>query len=197
MFESLDDSSFRTAGVFLLYKNKYAFMIGPNRNGDKLGIVRLGGHIEENEGIVDCIKREVWEEARVDINIVSSPITYFKSSWEEKEFEVIEVDAFGAKPILIVNGVINATALYLATTAGHIVPSAEAHGIILLNEKEIVEICKNEITLSDFVSQGGELLQSQEMDLGFKLSAGPHLRFLYQLIDKEDGAIEGFRRRIR
>jgi hypothetical protein len=195
VFDNFRASSFITAGVFLIYENKFAFMIGPDKSGDKLGIVRLGGHIEENEGIIDCIKREVREEASVAINIVSSSITYYMNSWAEETLEVITGSLLDLKPLLIVGDNKRATALYLAYTEERLVPAAEAHGIILLSEKQILEICSDKMTLTDFVNHGGQLLRSQEMNFEFELSAGPHLRFLSRLINCDSGLIKRFTNR--
>lgn len=195
MFDIDLPSSIRTAGVYLLYRNKFAFMIGPNKNGDKLGIVRLGGHLEENEGIIDCVKREVREEASVDINVVSSLITYYKSSWEEESYEVKDKKIFDINPILVVGDKTRATALYLAYTEKQMVPAAEAHGIILLNEKEIVKICSEQLTLADFVNSGGDLLQSQKMNFALELNSGPHLRVLSRLMDTDGELIRRFMNR--
>jgi hypothetical protein len=167
-------------------------MIGPNKNGDKLGIVRLGGHIEENEGVIECVKREVREEASVDINVISSPITYYMSNWEEEKYGNMHESVFEINPILVVGVKKRATVLYLAYTEEQIVPAAEAHGIILLSENEIVEVCSKEISLGDFVRRGCELLQNREMNFELELSVGPHLKVLSRLIDKDDGFIRRF-----
>lgn len=39
-------NSVQTVGAFVIYKDKFAFMIGPNKEKNKLGIVRFGGHVE-------------------------------------------------------------------------------------------------------------------------------------------------------
>ncbi len=52
-----------TVGAFVLYQEKFAFMIGPDKTDQKLGIVRFGGHIEAGEDALDCLAREILEEA--------------------------------------------------------------------------------------------------------------------------------------
>lgn len=49
MFELSVLNGLKTVGSFILYKDTLVFMIGPDNTGEKLGIMRLGGHIEENE----------------------------------------------------------------------------------------------------------------------------------------------------
>ena len=185
-------NSIKTAGVFLLYEKKFAFMVGPDKSGERLGIVRLGGHIEQNEKIIDCVKREIREEASTDIQLVSSPTTYYKRSWEEETYEVLDNSIFDIKPILINGDKTRATVLFLAYAENQLIPAAEAYGIILLSEEDIVKICNEKITLSTFVSQGGELLQSQNMNFDYALNIGPHLRFLYHLIETNYSLVEKF-----
>lgn len=184
--------SVRAVGVFLLYKNKFAFMVGPNRDGSKLGIVRLGGHVEENEGAIACAVREVKEEASVRINMVSSPKTYYMRNWEDETYTLVDDCMLETKPIVKKGDETGATMIFLAYTQEQLVPAAEAHGIILLTEEDVFMICDNKISLRAFVNQGGELLQSKDMNYDLELSAGPHVRFLCNLLKINDNAIRNF-----
>ena len=68
-----------TAGVFVRFGSRYAFMIGPNDEKTHLALVRFGGHIEDDEGPVDCALRETREEAGIEVDLLSSSITYFQA----------------------------------------------------------------------------------------------------------------------
>ncbi|WP_202710971.1 NUDIX domain-containing protein [Sporosalibacterium faouarense] len=92
----------RTVGVFILYKNTFAFMIGPNKSLDKLGIVRFGGHIEEKESAIECITREIEEETSSEVEIVNSPITYYKNDWDSGEcIKTNDSLPFSKRPVII------------------------------------------------------------------------------------------------
>lgn len=183
--------SIKTAGIYLLHNNRFAFMIGPDKSGESLGIVRLGGHVEDKEDIISCVRREVREEASADIILEPSPITYYKTSWETELYTVID-GSDCHHPLIVCGNEERATVLHLAYTEDPIKPSSEAYGIILLTIEEMEKLCGNEITLDQFVRQGGKLLQNKEMDFGIKLKAGPHLRFLNQLIQGDNYVIQDF-----
>ena len=192
MFNPNIITSVKTAGVFLLYKNKFAFMIGPNKSEDKLGVVRLGGHIEGNEDVITCARREVKEEASVRIDIASSPITYWKRNWEDVTCEVIDGSIFDIRPLVIKGDEAGSTMLFLAYTQEQLFPAAETHGIVLLSEQEVFEICNSRIALSTFVSRGGEFIQAKAMNLDLEMNAGPHVKFLCDLLIQNDNAIRRF-----
>lgn len=59
-------NGFKTVGSFILYKDTLAFMIGPDNTGEKLGVMRLGGHIEENESYLQTLEREIKEEGSME-----------------------------------------------------------------------------------------------------------------------------------
>lgn len=50
----------RTSGAYVLYNGLFIFQVGPTKEGDKLGVVRLGGHREGNETALETAKREVF-----------------------------------------------------------------------------------------------------------------------------------------
>lgn len=192
MFDKRILNSIKTAGVLLLYKDRFAFMVGPNQSCRKLGVVRLGGHKERNEGIISCIKREVMEEASVNITIVSAPTTYYKAYWDEKGCQKVEHLPLEIKPIIVVGNRGRSTALYLARTEQCPIPAAEAHGILLLSKQDIRRLCSEPITLAQFVEQGGTLLQREDLDFELELEAGPHLKFLRALMDMDQALLEDF-----
>ncbi|WP_143522580.1 NUDIX domain-containing protein, partial [Pseudomonas sp. 2822-17] len=77
----------------------FIFQVGPTKDGEKLGVVRLGGHIEDNETALDAAKREVFEEAKVEITPFNPMATFYLREWE-KELVRVNVDE-PISPILI------------------------------------------------------------------------------------------------
>lgn len=187
----ISQKAIKTAGAYLVYQNRFAFMVGPDKTGEKLGIVRLGGHVEAGEDSISCARREIREEASVEIMIADSPATYYMRDWGTKTGQVIEGGLY-QNPILICGNEERATVLFLAYTEEALIPATETQGILLLNEKEIQLLCGGEVTLCEYIAQGGQLLQNVEMDPNLKLQPGPHLKFLNQLIQEKNPVIRGF-----
>ena len=77
-------TNFRTSGAYVLYRGRFVFQVGPNKDNSALGIVRLGGHREKNETALETAKREVWEEAGVHIDVIDSLDTYHFQEWDDK-----------------------------------------------------------------------------------------------------------------
>lgn len=82
MFELSVLNSFKTVGSFILYKDTLAFMIGPDNTDQKLGITRLGGHIELNELPEEACIREAQEESGLKISLYNPLNKQLKNSCE-------------------------------------------------------------------------------------------------------------------
>lgn len=193
MFDPSILNNIRTAGVFILHENSFAFMIGPNKTRDKLGIVRFGGHVENNENIFECISREVQEEASTEVEIIDSPVTYYKRKWDSEE--CIELDdslPFTRNPIIVVGDEEHSTVVFLSYAKGKLQPSCETHGIIYLNRADITKICNTKILLDDFIQAGGRIVEQKELDLNMEMVAGPHLKFLDYLMSRNYQLIMSF-----
>jgi len=188
MFELSVLNGFKTVGSFILYKNTLAFMIGPDNTKEKLGIMRLGGHIEENESLLQALKREIKEEGSVEVNLLNSSCTYYKKGWDDSNYYEISNDIdLNIKPLMITGDKSYSTAVFLSYTEEEPKPSSEASGIIFLKEEEINEICSKRLRLKDFIDNGGKIIQQKEIDYNMEMYAGVHLTFLYRLIlDKND-----------
>lgn len=181
----------RTSGAYIMYKGLFPFQVGPTRKGDKLGVVRLGGHREEDETAQETAIREVFEESSMIIKLVNSPITFLKNDWNESAVKIQSSEDIA--PILIKGTDPTAsTAMYLAFSNTAPVPSSETCGLLLLSSKDISLICKHKITLEKFIEQGGKALISQEINLGLNLEPFPQLLFLAELFEKEASLMAQF-----
>ncbi|WP_226675249.1 NUDIX domain-containing protein [Mesobacillus jeotgali] len=174
----------RTSGAYVLYKGLFPFQVGPTRKGDKLGVVRLGGHREEDETAEETAIREVFEESSMNIQLVNSPFTFFKRDWNDTAIKIKSADDIA--PILIKGTEPTAsTAMYLAYSKTAPTPSSETCGLLLLSRKDISLICNQKITLERFIGQGGKALLSQRINIGLPLEPFPQLFFLAELFEKE------------
>ncbi|KAA0750235.1 NUDIX hydrolase [Bacillus sp. AY3-1] len=181
----------RTSGAYVMYKNLFVFQVGPTSKGDTLGVVRLGGHKEDEETAVETAKREVREEATIDITILSSPSTYYKQNWnaQSKKIKVEnEID-----PILIIDSPDETLSImYMAYSENEPTPSSETNGLLLLSVSDIRLICSKAITLNDYIKQGGIAILKEKMDKELILKPFPQLLFLAELLKKDPVLLQQF-----
>ncbi|MCU5330934.1 MULTISPECIES: NUDIX hydrolase [Bacillus] len=181
----------RTSGAYVMYKNLFVFQVGPTSKGDTLGVVRLGGHKEDEETAVETAKREVREEATIDITILSSPSTYYKQNWnaQSKKIKVEnEID-----PILIIDSSDETLSImYMAYSENEPTPSSETNGLLLLSVSDIRLICSKAITLNDYIKQGGIAILKEKMDKELILQPFPQLLFLAELLKEDPVLLQQF-----
>ncbi|KAA0756202.1 NUDIX hydrolase [Bacillus sp. AR2-1] len=181
----------RTSGAYVMYKNLIVFQVGPTSKGDTLGVVRLGGDKEDEETAVETAKREVREEATIDITILSSPSTYYKQNWnaQSKKIKVEnEID-----PILIIDSPDETLSImYMAYSENEPTPSSETNGLLLLSVSDIRLICSKAITLNDYIKQGGIAILKEKMDKELILKPFPQLLFLAELLKKDPVLLQQF-----
>lgn len=184
-----------TAGAFILINDLFVFMVGPNQKGD-LCVVRLGGHKENNETAEECLKREIKEEASIDVTLANSPITYYLDLWYG-EPGIIEQNFKTDKSPIIITGPQDGplSILYFAYSDQEPVPDSETHGIIFLKKEDIDLICKEQITIDDFLKSGGKALFQKELRRDVILRPGVHLRFLSTLNKMNHNIIDNFIRK--
>jgi len=188
MFELSVLNGFKTVGSFILYKDTLAFMVGPDNSGKKLGITRIGGHIEENENLLQSLEREIKEEASIEVNLFNSTSTFYKRSWDDNNYSEISNDVvWDIKPLIIVGDEHRLTAVFLSYAEEEPKPSSEACGIIFLKKTDIKDICSRKLSLKNFIDNGGKFVKQKEIDFDMEMYAGVHLTFLNRLIeDKND-----------
>lgn len=178
------DKNVRTSGAYVMYKDLFVFQVGPTSKGDTLGVVRLGGHKEADETAVETAKREVEEEASIDITILNSPTTYYKEYWNAQSKKLkVENEV---NPILIIDSLDESLSImYIAYSKMLPKPSSETNGLLLLSLNDIELICTGKITLNDYINQGGVAILKEKMDKELILPPFPQLMFLAELL-KED-----------
>ncbi|HFU7086034.1 TPA: NUDIX domain-containing protein [Bacillus cereus] len=178
------DKNVRTSGAYVMYKNSFVFQVGPTSKGDTLGVVRLGGHKEADEIAVETAKREVEEEASIDITILNSPTTYYKEYWNAQSKKLkVENEV---NPILIIDSPDESLSImYVAYSKMQPKPSSETNGLLLLSLNDIELICTKKITLNDYINQGGNAILKGKMNKNLVLQPFPQLLFLAELL-KED-----------
>lgn len=178
------DKNMRTAGAYVVYKNLFVFQVGPTSKGDTLGVIRLGGHKEADETAVETAKREVKEEAAIDITILSSPSTYYKENWNAQSKKIRVENEIN--PILIIDSPDETLSImYMAHSENEPTPYSETSGLLLLSVSDIRLVCSKEITLNDYIKQGGMAILKEKMNKNLILQPFPQLMFLAEIL-KED-----------
>lgn len=179
----------RTSGAYVLYKGLFIFQVGPTKEGDKLGVVRLGGHREGNETALETAKREVFEEAQVEIAPINPNKTFYLSEWNEEPTKVNINEPI--VPILIKgNEESSYTIMYLSNTLTLPSPSSESKGLLLLSPENVRLICQNKISLSDYHNLDGVSILKTELDMNLILQPFPQLLFLSRLLNEETKLME-------
>ncbi|ERI92221.1 hydrolase, NUDIX family [Clostridiales bacterium oral taxon 876 str. F0540] len=185
-------STLKTVGAFIRYEDTLVFMVGPDSSGKKLGIVRLGGHVEQGESLQQALEREIKEEGSIKVKLIDSPCTLYKNSWDDSDyFDIADLINWNIKPLVIKKDKLSSTAVFLSYTYEEPKPSSEAYGLVFLKYKDIINICSNKLTLRDFINDGGKFIKQKEIDYDMEICAGVHLSFLYKLLeDKNEVAIK-------
>lgn len=185
-----------TASAYLLSGSHFVFMVGPTRSGDRLGVVRLGGHMEAGEPAWHCATREVHEEASVKIELLPPPATYWVGPEPERDETAVAGPwplAAGepAAPVLVSwridpqhppRRVLSAT--YLATTVGDPQPASEAQGLMWLSQTEMLWLIRERPTLVEFLRRGGRAKLQPGFPANLPLEPFLQLRVLSVLLER-------------
>lgn len=181
----------RTSGAYVLYKGLFVFQVGPTKECDKLGVVRLGGHREDNETALETAKREIFEEAQTKIVTFNPNKTFYLSEWTEEPKKVIINEPI--PPILIKgNEESSYSIMYLSNALTMPTPSSESKGLLLLSPENVQLICQNNISLREYQQLGGECILKWELDTYLILQPFPQLLFLSRLLIEETELMEQY-----
>lgn len=179
----------KTSGAYVLYDKYFVFQVGPTKKSDQLGVVRLGGHKETNETALETAKREVFEEASMKIIPINSPVTYYLNMWEANPVKMQTNTDIA--PILVKgNGQEKLSIMYLAYSEDEPKPSSETNGLLLLNPQDIYLICKEKISLNEFLNQNGIAILKRNINRDLILTPYPQLIFLFKLLQEYPDLID-------
>jgi hypothetical protein len=74
--------------------------------------------------------------------------------------------------------------MYLAQAEDVPMPSSEVKGILLLAKEEIHSLCRESLTLGQYLSRGGKALLNYEFDPNLLLEPFAQLRLLSRILSK-------------
>ncbi|MCC7370753.1 MAG: NUDIX domain-containing protein [Chloroflexi bacterium] len=184
--------------MYMMLDGRFLFMVGPTPAGDRLAVIRLGGHREGNESAWDCAAREVLEESGLTISPRVPPCTYWlqlgrhdpgltvppRCDWRPSGSDASHVDA--PTPFLIVQGsgaeVGQLSAMYLVDAEGTPAPTHEAPGLLLLRPPEILKLVEQPMTLGAYLSDGGQAIFQEPLPELLPLEPFLQLRVLATLL---------------
>ena len=159
-----------TAGAYVAVGGRFVFAFGlPRGASDRLGIARLGGHVEAGETAWQCAAREVLEEASLHAQPVAPPATY----WLGPPYDLSDPAALAAgdwrvqgpgepAPLLVAwreaDGERRLSATYLATAEGTPAPAAETQGLLLLRPRDVLRLAREPLRLGTLLRGGAEAI---------------------------------------
>lgn len=179
-----------TAGAYVCIDGYYLFAIGIRPYNGHIPIVRLGGHREGHETGWQCAVREVYEEANLHIRPLGLQMTY-AADWDHIEKALQEIQwqiciEQEPGPILVVTyhreNSMHLSLMYLTQAEGLPKPSSEVKGLLLLTEEEIHLLCREPVTLEQYLRRGGRAILNAEFDAGRVLEPFVQLRLLSKIL---------------
>ena len=177
----------------MILKDEFVFAFGPTPDGSRLAVVRLGGHIMDDESWIQCVTREISEEADIIPELINPVSTYWHESGSAHD-NLVQVDLNGksgsAATFLVTSTKRNyerrAALTYLAVARENPQPFAETVGIIFLGHSQVLNLCANPVSLDEFLSQGGRMMLRGSVDSSLVLTPFLQLRLLPELLRNEE-----------
>ena len=186
----LQNTRINTAGAYVCIDGLYLFAIGIKPHNSHIPIVRLGGHREGQETGWQCALREVYEEANLHIQPLVPQTTYV-SNWDHKEIDLREVQWQNSieqepTPILVVTYCrqegTHLSLMYLSHAEEIPRPSSEVRGLVFLKEEEIHRLCREPMTLEQYLRGGGRAILNAEFDTSLVLEPFAQLCLLSKIL---------------
>lgn len=179
-----------TAGACVRIDGYYLFAIGTKLFNGRIPVIRLGGHREENETGWQCAVREVYEESSLQTTPLTPPTTYLADGdhieaelkgiqWQhetEQEIVPLLVVAYRLEERMLLS------LMYLARAAGMPTPSSDVSGLLLLKWEDVHRLCQVQLTLEQYLRDGGKAIFNAEFDKSLVLEPFIQLRPLSRLL---------------
>ncbi len=195
LYTAIQRTKISTAGAFICIGGEYLFALGVRPYHGRTPVYRLGGHREGSETGWECAVREVLEETGLRLSALAPATTYLLADGDQADsaLERIrwqhEADQAPA-PLLIVayrrDGEMVLSVMYLAQVDGVPVPTSEVKGLIFLGRDALRRLCQEQITLAQYLRDGGNAILSPGFDQSLVLEPFAQLRLLSRILFAEE-----------
>jgi ADP-ribose pyrophosphatase YjhB (NUDIX family) len=186
----IQEARINTAGAYVCIDGLYPFVMGWRPNQGRIPVIRMGGHREEGESGWECAKREVYEEASLNIRPLTPRRTYLVD-WDQGDSELKEMRWEHATdqepiPLLVVTyrreGRTSLSLMYLAQADELPAPASEVKGLLLPDKENLHRLCQEALTLEQYLSSGGKAILNGEFDHKLILEPFLQLRLLSKIL---------------
>lgn len=186
----IQHASINTAGAYVCVDGLYVFALGIRSHHGRIPVVRLGGHREGQETGWQCAAREVYEESTLRIAPLRPSATYV-CDWDHMDAELQEIQWKHSPeqepaPSLVVtyrrNDTMHLSVMYTAHAEGVPAPSCEVKGLILLETEHIHRLCREPLTLGQYLDDGGKAILRAVFDTKLVLEPFAQLRLLSRIL---------------
>lgn len=192
------DATINTAGAYVRVDGRYLFTIGTQLYHGRIPVVRLGGHREASETGWQCAAREAYEEAGVRLQPLAPPATYLlDADHEETDLRPVQWRRPGEpeqNPWLVLyccrgNGAW-LSLMYHACACETPAPAAEVKGLLLLATGEVHRLCRESLTLGQYLGSGGRAILNYAFDASLLLEPFAQFRLLSRMLVLQPDARE-------
>jgi hypothetical protein len=187
----IQNAAIATAGAFIVIDELFLFGIGAKLHHGQIPIYRFGGHRESGESGWQCAKREVHEETQLEITPLKPSTTYLLPDGDQPKSELETIrwqhstDSTPA-PLLVVayqrDGEKILSLMYQVQANGRPKPSSELQGIIYLKQEELHQLCKEPMTLGQFLANDGKAALNLKFDNSLYLEPFLQVKLLSRIL---------------
>jgi NUDIX domain len=201
--EAIGPAQVASVGAYVVVDGRLPFVVGPTAAGDRLGVVRLGGHRKPGETPWACAAREVLEEASLAACPLAPPATYWlapphdPAALTAAPWPGAPTPADPVAPVLVAwrenAGQRRSSLMYLAVADGPARPAAETAGLLLLTRADVLALVRAPVTLGAFLAAGGRAILRAALPTDLVLEPFLQLRVLAVLLARHPDLVPAVR----